>query len=184
MTVHFPKPYADLVARLRVPFGFLIGIAFAQLARPDGTSLAIGLPVSAIGLLLRGWAAGHLRKNQALAQSGPYAWLRNPLYLGTLIVAAGLVIAARRWELAMLTAAVSLLIYFPVIALEEQHLRKLFPAFAEYERRVKMLVPRLPRVKAAEHFAWPVYWRNQEYKAAAGFLIGAAYLIWRMARAG
>ena len=98
--VSFPKPYADAVARLRVLFGFVMVAAFLWFSAPDARSLAVGMPVSALGLALRAWAAGHLEKNRELAQSGPYARVRNPLYLGTLTVAAGLAMAARRWELA------------------------------------------------------------------------------------
>ena len=79
----FPKPYADFVARLRVPSGFLLVAAFAWLASPSSTSLLAGVPVSIFGLLLRAWAAGHLAKNQNLAISGPYSYIRNPLYAGT-----------------------------------------------------------------------------------------------------
>src|SRR5271154_645236 len=121
----FPKPYADFVARLRVASGFALVLAFAWLAQPDFRSLLYGFPVSLAGLLLRAWATGHLEKNIRLAEGGPYAYVRNPLYLGTLIVAAGLVIASQRWVLAGLFAAVFVLIYLPVIELEEQHLSNL-----------------------------------------------------------
>jgi len=90
--------YADAVAKLRVPVGFVLVIAFWFLATPTWGSLAVGVPVSLAGLALRAWAAGHLEKNQNLANGGPYAYVRNPLYLGTLTVAAGFAIAARRWN--------------------------------------------------------------------------------------
>jgi protein-S-isoprenylcysteine O-methyltransferase Ste14 len=173
----FPKPYADFVARLRVPSGFLLAAAFAWLSHPGFRSLEFGIPVSLLGLLLRGWAAGHLEKNNRLAQSGPYAYVRNPLYLGTLLVALGLVIAAQQWVLAVLFAAVFLLIYLPVIELEEQHLRKLFPEFQAYAQRVRALWPRIPKVKPVGHFRWPIYLRNQEYQALLGFFAGAAFLL-------
>lgn len=175
----FPKPYADLVARLRVPSGFLLVAAFLWLSQPDWTSLAVGVPVSLAGLWLRGWAAGHLAKNQELAMSGPYAYLRNPLYGGTLLVAAGLVIASRRWELALLFAAVFGLIYLPVIQLEEQHLRSLFPSFADYTRRVPLLLPRGRGMQGRLPFRWALYRKNEEYQAALGFLVGLAVLIWK-----
>src|ERR1700727_2561277 len=111
----FPKPYADFVARLRVAVGFVLVLAFAWFSLPDLRSVAVGLPVSLVGLLLRAWATGHLEKNIRLAESGPYAYVRNPLYLGTLLVAAGLVIASRRWLLAALFTAGVVLIYLPVI---------------------------------------------------------------------
>src|SRR4051794_5973481 len=144
----FSKRWADMVARLRVPSGFLLAISFGWLARPSFASLGWGIPISVAGLVLRAWSAGHLAKNQRLAVSGPYAYVRNPLYLGTLLVAAGLVVAAQRWELAIIFAAVFVLVYLPVIKNEEQPLSSLFPAeFPAYTRDVGLLVPRLrPRI--------------------------------------
>jgi len=177
--VSFPKPYADAVAKLRVPGGFLMVAAFLWLSTPTWTSLAWGLPVSVMGLALRAWAAGHLEKNRMLAESGPYAYVRNPLYIGTLSVAAGFVIASRRWELGVLFAAVFLLIYLPVVELEEQHLRSLFPEYADYAKRVPRLWPRFTG-HSSKHFRVEVYVRNQEYQALLGFLIGVAVLIWKV----
>jgi protein-S-isoprenylcysteine O-methyltransferase Ste14 len=172
----FPKAYADLVARLRVTCGFVLVVAFAWFSQPDLKSLALGLPVSALGLLLRGWATGHVEKNIRLAESGPYAYVRNPLYIGTLLVAAGFAIASREWQLAVLFAVVFLLIYLPAIELEEQHLRKLFPEFAAYAERVPALTPTLRPVKKTERFRWHLYVRNREYQALIGFALGAALL--------
>jgi protein-S-isoprenylcysteine O-methyltransferase Ste14 len=173
----FPKPYADVVARLRVATGFVLVAAFAWLSRPDWDSLIYGLPVSVLGLSLRAWATGYLEKNIRLAESGPYAYVRNPLYLGTLLVAAGLVIASRRWLLAMLFAGVFVLIYLPVIELEEQHLRNLFPGFDSYARRVPALWPRLKAVEPKARFRWDLYVRNREYQALLGYLAGVAVLL-------
>jgi protein-S-isoprenylcysteine O-methyltransferase Ste14 len=173
----FPKPYADLVARLRVFIGFVLVAAFAWLSRPSFESLLYGLPVAVLGLLLRAWAAGHLEKNIRLAESGPYAHVRNPLYLGTVLVAAGLVVATRRWLLAALFAAVFVLIYLPVIELEEQHLRELFPGFDTYARRVPSLWPRLHADGSSLGFQWSLYFRNREYQALLGYLAGVAVLL-------
>jgi protein-S-isoprenylcysteine O-methyltransferase Ste14 len=173
----FPKPYADRVARLRVATGFVLVAAFAWLSQPSISSLIWGLPVSALGLLLRAWATGHLEKNLRLAESGPYAYVRNPLYLGTTLVAAGLVIASRRWLLAMLFAAVFILIYLPVIELEEQHLRHLFPDFDAYAQRVPALWPTRRTSNPDGHFQWDLYVRNREYQALLGWLAGMALLV-------
>ena len=173
----FPKPYADFVMRLRVPSGFLLAAVFAWLSRPDARSLCYGIPVSVAGLLLRGWAAGHLEKNRTLAAGGPYAYTRNPLYLGTLIVAAGLAIAANQWILGALFPAVFVFVYLPVMQNEEQHLRSLFPAYAAYADRVPLLLPRGKRMAGTAPFRWAVYMKNQEYQALWGFLAGVALLI-------
>jgi len=182
--IEFPKRYADLVARLRVPSGFLIGVVFCWLSRPSLTSLTGGLPLSLAGLALRGWAAGCLDKNRALSTGGPYAHTRNPLYLGTLLVAAGLALAARNWWLALLFAGVFLFVYLPVIQLEEQHLRHLFPDYTSYAARVRALLPRLTPApgSATASFRFRLYLQNQEYQAAAGFAAGLLYLIWRLPR--
>jgi protein-S-isoprenylcysteine O-methyltransferase Ste14 len=175
----FPKPYADAVAKLRVPSGFLLVIGFGWLADPTLKSLSVGVPVSILGLLLRAWAAGHLAKNEQLATGGPYAYIRNPLYIGTLLVAAGVVIATRRVELAILFGAVFLLVYLPVIQNEEQHLRKIFPSYAGYADKVPALLTYKRGIEGTGHYRPELYVRNQEYQALIGYLAGLAYLIWR-----
>jgi protein-S-isoprenylcysteine O-methyltransferase Ste14 len=180
--LQFPKPYADAVARLRVPSGFLIVIVFAWLSRPTSESLAWGVPVSLLGLALRAWAAGCLAKNQQLATGGPYAYTRNPLYIGTLLVAAGLTIAARNPYLGGVFAAVFLFVYLPVIQLEEQHLRVIFPGYAAYADHVPALVPRLTPYsgKSLNRFRPALYLKNQEYQAGIGYIAGMLFLIWKM----
>jgi len=180
--VTFPKPYADAVAKLRVPCGFVLVAAFLWLSLPTPFSLAIGLPVSLAGLAIRAWAAGHLEKNSTLTVSGPYAWVRNPLYIGTLTAAAGFVIASRRWELGVLFAAVFLLIYLPVVELEEQYLAYLFPSFSEYAARVHRLLPSSPSQPGPKHFRFALYKHNREYEALLGFLAGTALLVWKALR--
>ena len=176
----FPKRYADAVARLRVPSGFLVVAAFGWFSQPRAGSLAAGLPVAVLGLAVRAWAAGCLAKNARLATEGPYAYTRNPLYLGTLVVAAGLVIAARSVGLGVLFAAVFVFVYLPVIQLEEQHLRSLFPKFAEYAAAVPALWPRLRGGRDGRTFRWALYVKNQEYRAALGFALGALFLLWKV----
>ncbi|HYO84420.1 MAG TPA: methyltransferase [Bryobacteraceae bacterium] len=178
----FPKAYSDAVAKLRVPGGFALAAAYIWLAAPTGQSMAAGLPISVIGLLLRAWAAGHLAKNANLATSGPYAYVRNPLYLGTLITAAGLVVAAQSPGVAILFALVFFAVYFPVIQLEEQHLANLFPGFAAYRARVPLLLPRGRRLSSDARFRPALYRRNEEYNAALGWLAAVAVLAWKLSQ--
>ncbi len=177
----FPKPYADAVARLRVPSSFLIVAAFAWFSQPSAQSLAIGISISLVGLALRAWAAGCLYKDRDLATGGPYAYTRNPLYLGTLLVAAGLVVASRSVWLGLLFAAVFTFVYLPVIQLEQQHLHDLFPEYADYAKRVPALLPRFnSETQRAQPFRWSQYKKNREYQAALGFAVGAVWLIWKL----
>jgi protein-S-isoprenylcysteine O-methyltransferase Ste14 len=155
----------------------LLLVAFAWLSKPTPKSIVSGLPFCAFGLFVRAWAAGHLAKNRELATSGPYAYIRNPLYVGTLIAALGIVIAARDGWLAVIFAAVFLLVYLPVIELEEQHLREIFPSYRDYASSIHRLLPLRKWHVASGSFSWKLYRRNEEYKAVIGFLIALAWLI-------
>ncbi|MBM3787193.1 MAG: isoprenylcysteine carboxylmethyltransferase family protein [Acidobacteria bacterium] len=179
----FPKRYADAVARLRVPSGFLLLAVFGWLSRPTLESLPMGVAIALLGLILRGWAAGHLAKNQKLVDSGPYRFTRNPLYLGTLIAATGLAVAARSWAVGGVVVGVFLLVYLPVMELEEQHLRKLFAAYGAYADAVPLLLPGFGYKGSREAFRWPLYRKNEEYQFLGGFLAGVVFLYWRAVHA-
>lgn len=166
--------------RMRVPSGFLLAVCFGLLSQPNRESMMAGAVVCLLGLALRAWAAGHLAKNQELADGGPYAWTRNPLYLGTLTAALGLAIAARSWVIFAVTAAVFVFVYIPVIEQEEQHLVKLFRGYAEYAERVPLLWPRWPKQAGKGTFAIAQYFKNEEWKAGTAFLAGMGYLLWKM----
>ena len=142
----------------------------------------IGIPVSALGLLLRGWAAGHLAKDRELATSGPYAYIRNPLYMGTLVAAFGIVLAAWNAWLAILFILVFLLVYLPAVELEEQHLRDIFDEYANYAGRVNRFFPRGRYCLRPCFFSWALYRCNEEYKALLGWLIAIAWLGRKCAR--
>lgn len=178
----FPKPYADKAAKFRVLAGFVMVAAFAWFSSPTEASLNIGLPISLLGLVLRAWAAGHLAKNQRLATSGPYAFTRNPLYLGTLVTALGLAAAGNSLGLGLLFSALFVLVYLPAIELEEQHLTAILKDYAAYAARVPLLVPSIPANLGPDRFTWALYLKNQEYQALIGWLIGVAWLIVRAVR--
>jgi len=157
----FPKPYADAVARWRVPSGFVLLAAFLWLSAPSMESLPVGVAVSLCGLALRAWAAGHLEKNERLIDSGPYRFTRNPLYLGTFIAAVGLAVAGRSWVVGFISMAVFALVYLPVMEAEEQHLRKLFASYAAYADAVPLLVPGFSYAGSATAFRGSLYLRNE-----------------------
>lgn len=175
--------WSRLARRIRVPTGFVVTVAYFWLARPTARSIVIGTVVGAVGLFIRTVASGHVQKNEQLTMSGPYAYLRNPLYFGSIVLAAGLTIAARSWWIGLCLVVMFLAIYLPVIWSEEAFLRAKFPEFEEYSRHVPRLVPRVtPFGNARGRFSWALYWKHREYNAALGtavmLLLLAAKLIW------
>jgi protein-S-isoprenylcysteine O-methyltransferase Ste14 len=173
----FPKPYAERVQRLRVPSGFLLAAIFLYLANPNGMSLLIGLPFAAAGLALRTWAAGHLRKDESLVSSGPYAWTRNPLYLGTFLIALGCAVSAAEPLIVAAVFALFFLIYVPVMEQEQEHLGNLFPAYAAYAAHVPLLFPRPPKDRSDFKYSAHLWRRNKEWKAWYGFLAVEVFLL-------
>jgi protein-S-isoprenylcysteine O-methyltransferase Ste14 len=188
-----------IARRIRVPLGFVAAALYVfelwrQAPRPAAVAWSAALVVP--GLLLRGYAAGTVKKNRELATTGPYAYTRNPLYLGSMLIAAGFALALLSWAVALVLALGFLAIYVPVIASEERFLRAAFPEFDEYCRKVPRLLPRLTpayrrpfdedlspasparqRTQALESangggFSFALYVKHREYNA----LVGAALL--------
>ena len=141
--------------------------------------LFCGVGIAIIGLLLRGYAAGHLRKHKQLAISGPYAYTRNPLYLGSVLLAAGFSVASHSWISTLLLAAYLAIFYPVVIRREQAELKTLYgAAFEQYASRVPAFWPRLsPAMKLTERFSWPLYRQNREYEAAIGLAV-AMVILW------
>ncbi|MDQ3805874.1 MAG: isoprenylcysteine carboxylmethyltransferase family protein [Acidobacteriota bacterium] len=180
--------------RWRVPLGFLCAAVFLLLARPSTWTLAAGGVIALLGLLLRAWASGHIRKNDRLAVSGPYAHTRNPLYLGSFILGLGFVVAAGGswWLLALLAgifAALFVGIYLPVMRVEAATLAELFgDEYARYAAAVPLFIPRLSPYRTAEgagaKFDASLYLRYREYRAALGLLLAWGVLALKAALAG
>jgi protein-S-isoprenylcysteine O-methyltransferase Ste14 len=160
----------SLVARrVRVPLGFACGVVYVWLARPTRTSLLVGGLLLLPGLLLRGLASGHVQKDKQLTTTGPYAYTRNPLYLGSLILAAGFAVAARNWWIVAVMVAMFAAIYIPVIAGEERYLRHTFPGYDDYARHVPRMCPRLtPYGSQPSAYSSARYWKHREYQAIIG----------------
>lgn len=173
-----PKLDKRFLQRIRVPLGFLFAVLFVVFSRPTVLSLAIGGVIGLIGLAIRAWASGHIDKASILAVSGPYAYTRNPLYLGSIILGLGFTIAAGVWWLALLFVALFLGIYLPVMRVEVDDMRRIFGAdFDEYERNVPLFLPRLSVwKKTGRKFDSSLYFRYREYRAAVGFAIAITLL--------
>lgn len=159
--------------RTRVPLGFAFAALYLWLAQPKWWSLAAGAAVVAAGLGLRALAAGHLRKSAEVTTSGPYAYTRNPLYLGSLVIAAGFAIASRNPWVALLIAMFFAVIYYPVIRWEEKYLHANFPEFAAYSASVPRLFPKWPSAASSGMFSPELYMKYREYNA----LLGSAAMV-------
>jgi protein-S-isoprenylcysteine O-methyltransferase Ste14 len=161
--------------RWRVPIGFACAALFFIFARPQTMTLIVGAIIALPGLALRAWGAGHLRKNAALATTGPYAYTRNPLYLGSFVMGVGFTIATGRWFLGIVFAALFLGIYVPVMRVESTTLRELFSeSYQRYAQAVPLFLPRLSRYEGAAaetRFDPALYRRYREYRAAIGLVV-------------
>jgi protein-S-isoprenylcysteine O-methyltransferase Ste14 len=166
--------------RIRVPLGFLTAVLYcyeiwrrAPLPAAVASSLILVLP----GLWLRAYASGYVKKNRELTVTGPYAYTRNPLYLGSMLIAFGFALAVLSWPVALALAIGFCAIYIPVIASEERFLRATFPAFEAYSRQVPRLIPRFstgasPKDQSAHGaFSFALYFKHREYNAAIGAVL-------------
>jgi protein-S-isoprenylcysteine O-methyltransferase Ste14 len=172
------------IQRWRVPFGFLCAALFIFLAEPRPLSLAVGGAISVLGLAIRAWASGHIRKNDALATSGPYAYTRNPLYLGSFLLGLGFTIGSGWWPLGFVFAALFLGIYFPVMRVESGTLAEIFgTAYQRYASEVPLFFPRFKRFRnEADQFTKfdsDLYMRYREYRATLGLLVAWGILAFK-----
>ncbi len=164
--------------RVRVPLGFVTAAVFLLFACPEVKLMLWSLIAVLPGLWLRGFAAGYVKKNAELTRTGPYAHTRNPLYLGSMMIAFGFAVAAGKVWLGVLLLVLFLAIYWPVILSEEAFLRTTFPGFGEYATRVPRLMPRLTPARFLDlqnpqgRFSSERYRHHREYNS----LMGAAAL--------
>ena len=163
------SPFVRRLSRLRVPLGFAGSLCVAVLASPTWTSLAWGALVAALGEAIRMWASGHLEKGREVTQSGPYRWCAHPLYLGSSVIAVGLVIAASSWWVALVAAAYMGTTIPAAIRSEEAELRAAFgDRYDAYRRGAS--------TRVARSFSPARAWRNREYRSVVGLVVGLAVL--------
>ncbi|MDQ3129317.1 MAG: isoprenylcysteine carboxylmethyltransferase family protein [Acidobacteriota bacterium] len=164
--------------RLRVPFGFIVAVVFLLFAEPKPLTLLIGGIVAVIGLIVRGWSSGHIRKGETLAVAGPYSHTRNPLYLGSFLIGVGFCLASSVWWLALVFSVWFLCVYNPVMRIEAEDLTVAFGAnYKEYARNVPMFFPRFSAwKKPGEKFDFNLYLRYREYRATLGSLFAIMIL--------
>lgn len=164
-------------SRYRVAAGWVLGVLVLVLARPGLRSILLGLPLVVLGEAARLWASGHIEKTLKLATGGPYAHSRNPLYVGSLLLALGVAVAcASPWV--VLAVALYFLAFYPAVMREEAaFLRKKFPEYAGWEAEVPLFWPRLlPGGPRESRFDWARVRRNREWRTAAALPLLAALL--------
>jgi len=165
--------------------GFLFGLAYLAFVRPTPGSLMLGLPVAVAGLFVRGWAAGHIMKEQKLATTGPYAHTRNPLYFGSFLLAAGFALAAH-WSLLLIVIALFAFIYGPTIEQERVQITRQFPdEYPAWSEGVPAFFPRLTPWRAQarsgeDSFSFALYMRHKEWQAALAFGVVVLWLLLRL----
>ena len=171
--------WSRVARRIRVPLGFAFAVLYFWLARPTWRSLAFGAILIVPALLIRALASGHVRKNEALATSGPYAYTRNPLYLGSLLIGIGFAVASRSWWVGAVLVVMFFAIYIPVIQGEEKFLREKFPEFDEYAQSVPRMLPRLTPAPGEQSggFSLALYLKHREWNALLGAVAAIAGLL-------
>lgn len=170
--------WSTIAKRVRVPLGFVFAAVYFWLAHPTARSITAGSCIALAGLVIRALASGHVQKNEQLATSGPYAYTRNPLYLGSLVIVTGFALAARSWWVVLIALGMFFIIYIPVMLGEERFLRTKFPEFDDYCRQVPRLFPRLSAYRSsANAFSAHLYWKHREYNAAIGSVLMIAALV-------
>ena len=173
-----------IARRIRVPLGFVFAAFYLWLAHPSRITLLWSLILVLPGLWLRAYASGYVKKNSELAVTGPYAYTRNPLYLGSMLMSFGFAAASHSWTILIVLAALFFIIYLPTIRSEEEFLRGAFPAFADYAARVPRLLPRFTPARVSQlesgAFSRALYLRHREYNALIGVAALYAALALRM----
>lgn len=179
--------FSRWATRARVPLHFLLAGLLVWLARPTPRLFATGSVLVVLGLLVRAWAAGHLRRDEPLTVSGPYAHVRHPLYFGSALVLAGFAVVGGEALVAIVAAAYFLVLFVPVLRREDEERSRASELHAAYSAQVPTFVPRLRPANglggSERRFAWDVFLSNREWRAGLGCaaLLVALYLrmIWR-----
>lgn len=174
--------WQKIARRIRVPLGFVFAAVFLWLAKPTWQTMLASLVLVVPGVWLRAYAAGYVRKNAELTFTGPYSYTRNPLYLGSMMIAFGFAVAAASWIILVALAVLFAAIYIPTIQSEEGYLREHFAGFDEYAAKVPRLLPRLTPAEfpanenaSGGRFSWQQWQHHREYNALMG--AGAIYLV-------
>jgi len=172
-----------IIYRWRVRTGFICLILAIILGRPNLPSFLAGIGICSLGLLIRSWSSGHLRKEKELAISGPYRYTRNPLYLGNFVIGIGVVIATCSWWILGIFIAYFILFYPLAIRKEKERMKELFPReYDEYKKKAPLFFPSWKPFPLAgkNKFSWKLFRKNKEWRALIGALLFWLTLAFKM----
>jgi protein-S-isoprenylcysteine O-methyltransferase Ste14 len=152
-----------------VALGFVAGALVLWLAQPTWLTLGIGAAVASVGEAIRLWAAGHVDKGREITRSGPYRFTRHPLYLGSSIMALGIVIASNSAIVGVLVLVYLSSTLVAAIRLEEAHLREKFGG--QYDAYASRTAAPMRRAFSAARAR-----ANREHHTIAGLLTALGLL--------
>jgi protein-S-isoprenylcysteine O-methyltransferase Ste14 len=177
-----PFDSREFVSRVRVPAGFVFAALYLYFSTPSIAGLWSGGSLAFVGIVIRAWATGYIRKNDELTVSGPYALTRNPLYLGSFIIGLGFSIAGGNLIIPLVFLVCFAAIYAPVILREKEYLKGKFPEeYLRYQAAVPLFFPRLtPKNMGHGKFSFRRYMKHREYQALAGFVAAISFLILKL----
>jgi len=137
----------------------LVGIAYLFLITIVGTPVAfwywVGLPFAVLGMLVRTWASGHVKKDKVLATTGPYAYVRHPLYVGNHLIGFGMALASGLWWALPGWILLGLYYYPSTIRHEDAVLHRLFgKSWEAWRARTMALIPRLTPYERGQGSEW------------------------------
>jgi protein-S-isoprenylcysteine O-methyltransferase Ste14 len=169
----------SILSRIRVPAGFLVAGLYFYFAQPTPQSLWAGGAVAFLGILVRAWATGHIRKNDELTVTGPYAYTRNPLYFGTFVIGLGFSMAGGSTHILILFLTGFATLYGSVMQQEMDYLKAKFAdEYVRYQVAVPLFFPRLgPSRMGRGCFSFQRYVQNKEYQALLGFVAALGLLL-------
>ncbi len=168
--------------RHRQLLGILLVIVFTIFGKPLDGALAVGVGLVIVGIWVRLWASGYVKKDKVLATGGPYAFVRHPLYVGNFLISVGFCLACGLWWSWLVMVLFWWLYYPPTIRMEDAKLHGLFGESWERWRAVtRALIPRLSPYPDGEKGGWSFAYslRLNGEPLIALFLIGCLFVLWR-----
>jgi len=170
------------LSRIRVRAGYVAGALALYFAEPTRDSVILGGAIALAGELIRIWASGHIEKTLKLATGGPYAHTRNPLYVGSVLMALGFLAAARH-PVSIIAGLAYLVVFYPAIIREEaKFLRGKFPdEYHAWAKAVPLFFPRpTPAGPRQSKYQVSRLLANHEWRSVLGLAVLSAFMLFKL----